>query len=88
MKKSILAFVLTVTALSSVAMANVTLVNKDSSKHDITTECSSGTVQTSIDANVSRSIGKGPCEVTIKGTNSSAKVNDGGTITIVSGKAN
>lgn len=53
------------------AYADLTLTNRDSKAHDITIKCST-TTQTSIGANVTRSIGNGPCTVTVKSTNASA----------------
>ncbi len=57
--------------LSSTAYADLTLTNRDSKSHDITIKCST-TTQTSIASNVTRSIGNGPCTVTVKSTNASA----------------
>lgn len=53
------------------AYADITLTNRDSKSHDITIKCST-TTQTSIGSNVTRSIGNGPCTVTVKSTNASA----------------
>jgi hypothetical protein len=49
----------------SAAHADVKLQNKDSKAHDVTIRCNS-TVQSSIQANTTRSLGKGPCKVTLK----------------------
>ena len=52
------------------AMADVSLTNRDSKSHEITIKCSS-TTHTSIGANVTRGIGKGPCTVTLKSNGAS-----------------
>ena len=49
----------------SAAHADVKLQNKDSKPHDVTIKCNS-TVQSSIQSNTTRSLGKGPCKVTLK----------------------
>ena len=49
----------------SAAHADVKLQNKDSKSHDIIIKCNS-TVQSSIQSNTTRSLGKGPCKVTLK----------------------
>jgi len=49
------------------AHADVTLTNKDSKAHDITVKCKS-TVQRSIQAGTTTSLGPGPCTVTVKAT--------------------
>ena len=51
-------------------MADVSLTNRDSKSHEITIKCSS-TTHTSIGANVTRGIGKGPCTVTLKSNGAS-----------------
>ena len=51
----------------SPAHADVTLQNKDSKAHDITVKCKS-TVQRSIQAGTTTSLGPGPCTVTVKAT--------------------
>jgi hypothetical protein len=51
----------------SAAHADVTLTNKDSKAHDITVKCKS-TVQRSIQAGTTTSLGPGPCTVTVKST--------------------
>jgi len=52
---------------ASSAHADVTLTNKDSKAHDITVKCKS-TVQRSIQAGTTTSLGPGPCTVTVKST--------------------
>lgn len=84
MKKCVLnAAVLSLVTTS--AFASVKLVNKDSDNYDITIKCSS-TTQTSIGSNVSRDIGNGPCEVTIKSSGVSETGADGETLVIQGGK--
>lgn len=53
------------------AIADVSLINRDGKSHEITLKCSS-TSHTSIGANSTRGLGKGPCTVTLKGSNASA----------------
>jgi len=62
----------------------VKLVNKDSSSHDLTVECSS-TAHTSIGANSTRDLGKGPCTVTVKKSGASATASGETTLTIQKG---
>ena len=64
----------------SAAHAEVKLQNKDSKAHDITVKCKS-TVQRSIQAGTTTSLGPGPCEVTVKKTG--AKMNGSGDTTLV-----
>ena len=54
----------------STAHADVKLTNKDSKAHDITVKCKS-TVQRSIQAGTTTSLGPGPCTVTVKATGAS-----------------
>ena len=49
----------------SAANADVKLQNKDSKSHDVIIKCNS-TVQSSIQPNTTRSLGKGPCKVELK----------------------
>lgn len=64
------------------AWADVKLTNKDGKAHEISIKCGSSTTQTSIGANTTRSIGKGPCTVTIKGTGGQLQGGDGAHLTI------
>lgn len=83
MKKIMLALGLFL--FSSTVQANVTLINKDSSSHDISIKCSSSTTSTSISGGTTRSIGNGPCTVTVKDSGATATGNDGQTLTITGG---
>lgn len=84
MKKLTVFTALAVMAATS-AFADVTLVNKDV-KQDISIKCGTGAVTwTSIESNVTRSIGMGPCTVTVKATNKSAEALDGETLEIATG---
>jgi len=56
------------------------LHNKDSKAHDITVKCKSSTVQRSIQAGTTTSLGNGPCEVTVKSTG--AKISGSGDATL------
>ena len=71
MKNTIKTISYTILLFSFNAYADLTLTNRDSKSHDITIKCST-TTQTSIASNVTRSIGNGPCTVTVKSTNASA----------------
>jgi hypothetical protein len=64
----------------STAHADVKLQNKDSKAHDVIIKCNS-TVQSSIQSNTTRSLGKGPCKVTLKG--SGIELSGSGSDTIV-----
>ena len=71
--------------VATTAFASVKLINKDSDSYDITIKCSS-TTQTSIGSNVSRDIGNGPCEVTLKSNGESGTGAEGDTLVIKDGK--
>ncbi len=66
----------------SAAWADVRLINKDSSSHDISIKCKNSTTTTSISGGTTRSIGNGPCTVTVKDTGAIGTGNDGQTLTI------
>lgn len=68
----------------SAAHADVKLQNKDSKSHDIIIKCNSN-VQSSIQPNTTRSLGKGPCKVTLKA--SGIELSGSGDDTIVIPKA-
>lgn len=70
-------------AVAGPATAAVKLINKDAKAHDIKIQCAS-TSTGSIQSNVTREIGKGPCSVTVNG--STAKGADGDTLVIKGGK--
>ena len=70
MKKYLKSITYAVVLLPFAALADVSLTNKDSKSHEITIKCST-TTHTSIGANVTRGIGKGPCTVTLKSNNAS-----------------
>jgi hypothetical protein len=63
------------------AWADVKLTNKDSRAHDIIVKCGS-TVQRSIQAGTTTSLGKGPCTVTVKTTGASLSGSGNDTLVI------
>jgi len=65
----------------SAAHADVKLQNKDSKAHDITVKCKS-TVQRSIQAGTTTSLGPGPCTVTVKATGASMSGSGDATLVI------
>jgi hypothetical protein len=69
----------------SAAHADVKLINKDSKAHDITVKCKS-TVQRSIQAGTTTSLGAGPCTVTVKSTGASMSGSGDDTLVIPKGK--
>ena len=72
-------------AFCATASAQIKLVNKDSKSHDILLKCSS-TSDSSIGANSTRDIGKGPCTVTVKSTKSTGSATGKGELVIKDGK--
>lgn len=69
----------------SAAHADVKLTNKDAKAHDITVKCKS-TVQRSIQAGTTTSLGTGPCTVTVKSTGASMSGSGNDTLVIPKGK--
>ena len=69
----------------SAAHADVKLINKDSKAHDVTAKCKS-TVQRSIQAGTTTSLGTGPCTVTLKSTGAALTGKDNDTLIIPKGK--
>lgn len=69
----------------SAAHADVKLTNKDSKAHDITVKCKS-TLQRSIQAGTTTSLGTGPCTVTMKSTGASMTGSGNDTLVIPKGK--
>ena len=65
----------------SAAHADVKLHNKDTKAHDITAKCGSSTVNRSVQAGTVATLGKGPCEITVKG--SGIKMSGSGDSTLV-----